>query len=351
MSGELQDVPPDAHLQAALRHAPDHRVTPPPGLSAQILAQAHQAVAAAPAALSWPGRLRLLLRSLDRWLSQPALAGAVATLALATVIGLMWRSGAPADGGPELAAATVPAAAPTAASPQAADNATADKSAADAAAMAAAPQPAPAAVPPARPMPSVRSAKAPVLRSPEATVTAPLTAATAGAEPAADPSPRAEPAPQAAPADLASASAPEPLGALLAALREQPDTVQVLSASQVLARADLRAAKSLAAADTARERSDVRQAPASASAPDAGAAGREWLAQVARAAEGRWQPALASAADEREAGHAVRIDGAVAGWLVLTERGVRWRPATGPAWRADLDAAALQTLRTQAPRR
>ncbi|HET7865393.1 MAG TPA: hypothetical protein VFL86_13400 [Burkholderiaceae bacterium] len=348
MSGELHDIPPDAHLQAALRHAPDHRVAPPPDLSAQILAQAHQAVAAEPAALSWPGRLRLLLRALDRWLSQPALAGAVATLALATVIGLMWRSGAPTDGGPELAEATVPAAAPVAARPEAADKATADRPAADAA-LAAAPQPALAAAPPARPSPPVRSAKAPAPQPSQA----PVTAAAAGAEPAAVPSPRAEAAQEAAPAALASASTPEPLGALLATLREQPDTVQVMPAAQVPARADLRVAKSLAAADTARERSVVRQvpaAPAPASAPDADAAGREWLAQVARAAEGRWQRAAASAADEREAGHGVWIDGAVAGWLVLTDRGVRWRPATGPAWHADLDAAALQTLRTRAPR-
>lgn len=339
MSGKLQDVPPDAHLQAALRHAPDRSVAPPPGLSAQILAQAHQAVAAAPAALSGPVRLRVLLRSLDRWLSQPALAGAVATAALATVIGLMWRSGAPADGGPELVEATVPAAAPP----------VGDKPATDMA-LTAVPEPAPAAAPSARPRPPVRAAKAPAPQP----LQAPMTAAAAGAEPAADPPPRAEPAQEAAPAALAAAPASEPLHALQAALRERPDTVQVLPAGQDLARADLRAAKSLAAADTARERSVVRPAPAAvapASAPDAGAAGRAWLAQVARAAEGRWQPAAASAADEREAGHGVRIDGTMAGWLVLTEQGVLWRPATGPAWRADLDAAALQTLRTQAPRR
>src|SRR5262245_60249530 len=112
----------DAHLLAALRHAPDRAVAPPAGVSARILADARKAVQPAVQARpaegsakkaspdgtwttrTWTTRLRERLRTLDRWLLQPATAGAVATVALATVIGLMWREGPLPDEAARIAA-------------------------------------------------------------------------------------------------------------------------------------------------------------------------------------------------------------------------------------------------------
>ena len=91
-------LPCDEHLRAALRHAPDASVGAPADLSVQIRAAALRAatVAAAPASPppvvpAWPQRLW-------SWLGKPVrmgASGAFATLLIATVIGLVWRSEGP----------------------------------------------------------------------------------------------------------------------------------------------------------------------------------------------------------------------------------------------------------------
>lgn len=354
VSPEPPDIPADTHLLAALRHAPDQGVAPPPGLSAHILAQAQQAVAPAPAA-PWLQRWRRGLRALDRLLSQPALTGALATVALATVIGVMWRGGAPVDSGPGLAEANLPATVPAASDPAARE-----MRAADTAVIAAAPPPpAPATAPPARPTPPVRALKAPAAAQPPQAPMAPPATAAAEPAPAADLARRLESARASNPAAVVveqASPAPRPLAAVLNALRDQPATVQVLSVPGRNARAETRAgARSEALPDAFRQRpvTDELRAAAKASQPFTDpAAGREWLAGVARAAEGRWQPVAAPAADVGEPGQRVQVDGATAGRLLLTDSGVLWWPgnASGPAWRADLDAATLQILRAQAPR-
>lgn len=357
VSPEPPDIPADTHLLAALRHAPDQGVAPPPGLSAHILSQAQQAVAPALAA-PWLQRWRRGLRALDRLLSQPALTGALATVALATMIGVMWRGGAPVDSGPGLAEATLPATVPAASDPVASDPVAREMQAADTTMIAAVPPPpAPATAPPARPKPPVRAPKAPAAQPPQAPP-APPTAAAEPA-PAADPPRRLESARASNPAAVGveqASPAPRPLAAVLDALRDQPATVQVLSVPGRNARAETRAgARPEALPDAFRQRpaTDELRAAAKASQPftDPGA-GREWLAGVARAAEGRWQPMAAPAAAVGEPGQRVQVDGATAGRLLLTDSGVLWWPgnASGPAWRADLDAATLQILRTQAPR-
>ena len=79
----------DAHLQGALRHAPDANVVPPAALSDAILRAAHAAVAqaqrASPAAPGWQP-----LAALWAWLGQPRLAGALAGLMVATLVGALW---------------------------------------------------------------------------------------------------------------------------------------------------------------------------------------------------------------------------------------------------------------------
>ncbi len=88
----------DAHLQAALRHAPDAALAAPPQLREAILHQARIAAragsplpsAAAPSpAVAQPGWWQSIDR-LTRWLARPAVATGFASLAAATLIGLMW---------------------------------------------------------------------------------------------------------------------------------------------------------------------------------------------------------------------------------------------------------------------
>jgi len=83
------DEPRDPHLVAALRHAPDRALRPPAPLSAAILDQARQAVR--PRSSGPSARWR------EAWsrLWQPAPMAAFGTLALATLIGVMWSGHEP----------------------------------------------------------------------------------------------------------------------------------------------------------------------------------------------------------------------------------------------------------------
>jgi hypothetical protein len=82
----MSEDPRDPHLLAALRHAPDRAASPPREVSERILAAARAAVK--PAAPAW-----------KRWLdgvAQPQVAGAFGTLAVATIVGVMWATREPA---------------------------------------------------------------------------------------------------------------------------------------------------------------------------------------------------------------------------------------------------------------
>ena len=89
----------DAHLLAALRHAPDRDALPPAPLTAAILDQARQAVRPSrPAARAWREGLSAAFARL--W--QPAPMAAFGTLAMATLIGVMWGGQPVPDATPEL---------------------------------------------------------------------------------------------------------------------------------------------------------------------------------------------------------------------------------------------------------
>lgn len=85
-----RDTERDAHLQGALRHAPDANAAPPAALSDAILRAAHGAVAQArrPARTA-TGSLHWLAAAWA-WLGQPRLAGALAGLMVATLVGVLW---------------------------------------------------------------------------------------------------------------------------------------------------------------------------------------------------------------------------------------------------------------------
>ncbi len=119
--GASSDDPRDAHLQRALRHAPDADLAPPPALSEAILRAAREALEASaggvpivsvaapvtsaanldtPSSLTSPtpatsgaSRACALLRGwMELWsqLAQPRWAGAIAGLTVATLVGVMW---------------------------------------------------------------------------------------------------------------------------------------------------------------------------------------------------------------------------------------------------------------------
>lgn len=204
------DLPRDEHLRAALRHAPDAALQPPPHLRAQIVAAAHRAAAEgpAPAASANPARPR------RGWLPGPlGASGAFASLLLAGVIGLMWQ-GTPPGPAPDAPAAEAAMPSPPAAPP-----------------LAAAPTPAPAAAPPAavvrqpiaapaadaaavKPRPATAAAPAPAAPPPAAKTTAPPAQALA-LPPPAPPAPPTPPAEAAVPTEARVQAAPAAAAARL----------------------------------------------------------------------------------------------------------------------------------------
>ncbi len=88
------DDPRDAHLLAALRHAPDRDAVPPREVSERILAAAHAAVRPTRAATApWGQRL-------SAWLMRPQVAASFGTLAVASLVGVMWSTREPPIGEP-----------------------------------------------------------------------------------------------------------------------------------------------------------------------------------------------------------------------------------------------------------
>lgn len=386
----------DAHLLAALQHAPDRDVLPPAALSAQILDSARQAVQPAPPAVparSWKAAWLERLLQWQRLLAQPATAGALATLAVATVIGLMWRSGVPADEEQQFAVAQVavpeaPAPAPaTEVAPQApaALAQAAPAPAADAAAPAKTEQTLPQIERkeitgrPVRREPELRRMEAgpPVVssRSRSADESPPARReagaaglAAAGSEAGAGPGRHgavvaAAPVPAPPPAVMAPATSDlsaDPWAGLAAALQERPGAVGLSAppGSQAMPPP----AAEYAPLSSARRAASAERAgppePRAASASDVDTAqttdtAADWLRRVHAATRGRWQQVTADAVAgmNLQAARTVLIDGEPAGRLVLDGRGVLWLPqaAAVQAWRADLDAPALRALRAGMP--
>ncbi len=89
----LRDAERDAHLQGALRHAPDAQLAAPAVVSDAILRAARSAVARTPTGGDRPAETSSLLRWLAAaWagLSTPRLAGALGGLTVATLVGVLW---------------------------------------------------------------------------------------------------------------------------------------------------------------------------------------------------------------------------------------------------------------------
>jgi hypothetical protein len=350
--GDGGDGPRDAHLLAALRHAPDRELVPPAELSARILGQARQAVRAgpgtAPSAAAPAGFLAVVSRWFDG-LSRPLAAGALGSVLVAGLVGLMWREGPPTQALPGsdpvvTAAADPPPLLPAPAMPAPAVDPAVDgrvpavgaPTRAPAAPQAVAP-PTPIAAPaPARPAPAAPGRDAALSQRAEvATATKSTESANAaGAGPA---SPQLAPPAQASPRARAMATAPA--------------APTLPAAPQVAAAAAPDAAAPAAAADRAR----VPEAPRAATvAPDplrlaiaalSATDDREWqprLTQFQARARGRWSRS-ASAAPE---GGSLVTDarGQALGRLWVDGLQLHWQDLEGQLWQATLTPPDTTTL-------
>lgn len=335
----MKPVEADAHLRAALRHAPDAEVAAPADVSAQIIAAAHRSAGERAAPAVRPPTAR------GRWWLQPwGASGALATVLMAGVIGLMWRGETPGPArdaaAPQLAQVPGPTPAP-ASSPAAAEaaNATAAVQAPAVTAIAApAAKPRPLAGPPAAkpaPKPSLQ-AMAP--EPGETMATAREAAPTAG--------PRAaETASRMVAQDQAAAAAP-------AALAAQALAPPAAAPSRQRAAAGAAAVAAVAPAPwrTAPQAGDQFswQPAGRLMAPDAA-----WLARLSAQTAGRWQPLPDAPADQLSA-EIVQLhwqrSGATVARFGFDRSSVWWCGSAPPCERAPLEAGALRDLLGQLAR-
>lgn len=341
----------DAHLVAALRHAPDRDVAPPAQLTAAILGQARQALRAQ------QRRPREPLRAAWARLWQPAPLAAFGTLALATLIGVMWGGQPVPDARPGLRPETG-AATPAAQAQRAASAAPVPAAAAANMERAAAQRRKPEgnAERPRRTEPVTR--QAPQQNSGDVAadrkLIEPLATAPRTVSPAAVPAaPAQAPAEPEARRDVLGKSIAEAAPAETRARSEQPATrASEPRASELVARQLGAAAPSVLAplapagleidgatrSDPTRVRWRLTQRWL---AHDA--AQRDWWAALVGTTQGRWQRAGTGSVDAvDEAAVALVIDGASRGSLSFEPQAVLWRDANGVAWRAPV---AAQTLR------
>ena len=321
----------DAHLLAALRHAPDRDVKPPADVSAAILGRAQEAVQPPRArGANWPAGWRT---AIDR-LSRPAPMAAFGTVATATLIGVMWSGQSPPDATPSLRPETM-AAAPAAAPASTDTLPSAQRKSAPAAA-----QTNPSV---ASPGPHSAAEALPKRAGPEVLVAADSMAAQPQPAP---PAPRIAAAPrqdaqrgpvaQDAAAKSMADAAPAPPTARLRAESNAaamgaaaPAAASPLTAPSI----DLEAA---VRSDPARVRWQVAGGRMAAHGP----AQRDWWAALARATQGRWQAATGSGPAGAQV--TLTIDGAARGSLAFEPGAVVWREPGGLAWRAPMAADTLR---------
>ena len=313
----------DEHLRAALRHAPDADAAAPADISAQIIAAAHRSAGEratppthAPAARS-------------RWWLQPwGASGALATVLMAGVIGLMWRGEAPGPARESAAPKAAPQAAPMQTSvpvPVALPTSAPAPATADARANSPAPAaPKPrvlAAAPSVRP--PTKAAAQPMAPEPSETVASARDAATA-----------MEAAPQSAPAPAALSPAP----AALSRLRAQTTPTVAQAAPSLAQPPPWRDAPQLG--DQLSWQPADRLLP-----PDAA-----WLARLAQLSAGRWQPLAATPTTAEVAQLHWQRSGASVGRLGFDLSSVWWCSPLPACHRAPLDALTLRELLAQLAR-
>lgn len=311
--------PPDERLRAALRHAPDAMLQPPPALNARVLGDARRALAPPPWRQRW-----------SAWLMRPATAGTMASLLLVGFIGLMWRDGAPPDSRGR--------AAPV--SPVAPDAPVSSVPPADAAARAEKIERSGAAemLSKLRTPPGAARPAAPAAEALPGAPADPRAEARRSAETAAPPAPAAvAPAPTAAaPAqDRTAAEAQRP--SVSAETRPAP-------AREAGAREQLALQRPQPQSPTADDPLAAPLAAMRAAAIDEPTLA--WWTELRAATAGRWRRAADDAAPD-----AATAAPATTGSVRFETSAVIWQAApAAPRWRAELDATQLRGLRERQPR-
>jgi len=343
----VSDIARDEHLRAALRHAPDAALAAPEPVSAQILAAAHRA-AAEPAPVA-PGR--------RRWWPLPVwrlgASGALASVLLAGVVGLLWHE-APPGPASEDDAAPPPAAAPAgrAMVPPAAkaqQEATAP--------MAAQPVPAPTPTPTPTPAPAptepARTSR--LLRTPPQTPAPGAAGATAALEPAAAAVPRAA----ASPAPIPQAPALDAAGPTQAAQLPRAVAAEGSAATAsppALSRRETPSRAPALAESPAAPPAAPMPPWAGAPGPSSGAADLEardaaaaWLRELARQTSSPWRDAVDKVPPPEPADFVLSRGGATAGRLWLRDGQALWCDAAGRCQLAPLRPGAEAALRQGLP--
>ena len=399
------DLSHDPHLRAALRHAPDHALVPPAGVSQAILSAARQVHRPARPAPLPPPPVRITIarpRALEwmhRWFASPRIAGGLAT-GLVAALGLgLWMDlsrepvveraviePSPATRVRDAAPATPPAAPPSGVATSEARDAvstpTAPATQADTARTQRATRPAQAKIELERRAELARQAPA------EPTPAAPQREDNAAAREAATALTKSAPPPAAAPPAQSPAPAPAPAPSVAAAPEALDATAVHKRAPQAMAdaqrdaatRTDSRmsSAAGRAAATAGASASAVEgavMAEAAAASPAftllrrarselaAGSArwswmppgspmvtafdeaGLGWLARVVQASRGRWS----DVSERAGSGEAIEVRWWRDDWPQATLRietdGLRWVEHNGRVRHAPLDAATLQRLR------
>jgi hypothetical protein len=336
------DDPRDAHLLAALRHAPDRDALPPSEVSERILAAARAAVRV-PSAAPWWQRL-------SAWLMQPQVAAAFGTLVVASLVGVMWSTREPpvAEVSP-----SAPIAERVDQQAMAAASATrmpAQAAKPDAAEVAAAPAPSDnARDKPALPPPSKAVGKDAAERA--------ESRARATAEPAAAPPATTTPPAASPPVAAPSADAAVPA---TAAERQRANEGDTPISTRQQAAASARSAPEAAAGLTLAAK--ARAAEPLALIDAALAAGAGWQVAGVAVQHGLAQQALWSSVQEATRGRWQAAPQAMppAPWLVLepgSPRMMLWIvdgalhvTADGRSWRAPVDAALLADWQAQVAR-
>jgi hypothetical protein len=389
-----EDLSHDAHLRAALRHAPDHALAPPAGVNQAILNAARQAHRPPRATVAPTPPVQMVPAHASRWLAwwqrlaTPRWAGALAT-AFVAALGLgLWfdLADAPVLDRPAPMVAQAPASPEPASGAATARGATA-KAKPDEAKIASAPAAPPAPIPPAestdrakRAMPTDRAdarksdrteaaarrsrdanTSAAIAQRAPATTTVPRArdqSAAASARELRDgersgAAPQAAAPPEQPPSALAkAASATVPsLPSSDAMAAQAPSALRLASAPNALAEATPAASPALTLLRRVRAEHAARTARWTWQAPQAGTVtafdemGEAWLLRVVQSARGRWS----DVADAGAGRDALEVRWWRDGWPHATLRieadGLRWVEANGRIRYAPMDAAALQRLR------
>ena len=326
-----QPIVGDEHLRAALRHAPDADVAAPVHISAQIIAAAHRSAGERAAPFTRAPAAR------GRWWLQPwGASGAMATVLMAGVIGLIWRGEAPGPAREEAVpqVAQAPVSAPVSAPFSAPGLATVPAPApAPVTAPQTAPEPAlatPAAATKQRVLavspavkPPAKTAAQPMAPEPSETLASARDAATAVALPPAPSAPAAPPAAAAPPNAAAPAAAARLRAAAGASLALQPPWRTAPQTGDAF---------SWQPAD--------RLQP-----PDAA-----WLARLAELGAGRWQPLSAAPTTAEVAQLHWQRGGATVARFGFDRSSVWWCSSEGRCERAPLDASTVLNLLNQLTR-